>query len=331
MMKKISVIGDGGWGTTLAIHLAKKKNKVILFSAFKAYAAKISRTRKNDKFLPGIKIPKSILITADIKEAIEAPEIIVLAVPSCYMRSVLLKIKKTNYKKKTFLSVSKGIEEKNHKRVSELIYEILGSVDLSILSGPNIAYEIARGYPATCVIASKNISRAKALQKIFNDQKLRVYTSSDVIGVELGGSLKNIIAIAAGISDGLGFGMNAKAAIVTRGLVEMARFGVALGAKKETFSGLSGLGDLVTTCMSSHSRNHFVGQQIGQGKKLKSVISHMDMVAEGIKTVKSVYELNKKYKIEIPITTEIYKVLYKNKSPLKAVSDLMLREKKMED
>ncbi len=330
-MKKISIIGDGGWGTTLAIHLSKKEHKVILWSAFKAYANTLKRTRKNNKFLPGIKIPAAIKITSDMKEAVENSEIIVLAVPSCYIRSVLLKIKKTNYKKCLFLSVSKGIEEKTRQRVSDIVYKVLGKVDLSVLSGPNIAYEIARGYPATCVIASKNINRAKDLQKIFTNNKLRIYTGKDLCGVELGGSLKNIIAIAAGISDGLGYGMNAKAAIITRGLVEMARFGVALGARKETFSGLSGMGDLVTTCMSTHSRNHFVGERIGRGKKLKSIIAQMDMVAEGVKTVKSVYELNKKYKIAMPITTEIYKVLYKNKSPLKAVNDLMLREKKMED
>ena len=330
-MKKISIIGDGGWGTTLAIHLSKKGHNVILWSAFKAYANTLSQTRTNNKFLPGIEIPVSVKITSDIKKAVENSEIIVLAVPSCYIREVLLKIKKINYKKCIFLSVSKGIEEKTHKRVSEIIYEVLGKINLSILSGPNIAYEVARGYPATCVIASKSTSRAKTLQKVFTNDKLRVYTSKDLCGVELGGSLKNIIAIAAGISDGLGFGMNAKAAIVTRGLVEMARFGVALGAKKETFSGLSGMGDLVTTCMSTHSRNHFVGRQIGRGKKIKSIIIHMDMVAEGVKTVKSVYELNKKYKVNMPITTEVYKVLYKNKSPLKAVNDLMLRKKKMED
>ena len=330
-MKKISVIGDGGWGTTLAIHLSKKGHEVTLWSAFKPYVAILRRSRKNSKFLPGISIPKAINITPDINEAMENSEIIVLAVPSCYIRQVLLKIKKTNYKKSLFLSVSKGIEEKTHQRVSEIIYKVLGEINLCILSGPNIAYEVARGYPATCVIASKSISQAKTLQKVFTNDKLRAYTSNDLCGVELGGSLKNIIAIAAGISDGLGFGMNAKAAIVTRGLVEMARFGVALGAKRETFNGLSGMGDLVTTCMSGHSRNHSVGQKIGEGKKLKDIITHMDMVAEGVKTTKSVYELNKKYKINMPITTEIYKVLYNNKFPLKAVSDLMLREKKMED
>jgi glycerol-3-phosphate dehydrogenase (NAD(P)+) len=331
MMRKISIIGDGGWGTTLAIHLSKKGHEVMLWSAFKSYAATLRRTRKNTKFLPGIKIPKAINITSEMQEAIEKSEIIVLAVPSCYVRKVLLKIKKTNYKKRLFLSVSKGIEEGTHKRVSEIIYNVLGKINLSILSGPNIAYEVARGYPATCVIASKNIKHAKMLQRVFTNDKLRVYSSNDLCGVELGGSLKNIIAIAAGISDGLGFKMNAKAAIVTRGLVEMARFGVALGAKKETFNGLSGIGDLVTTCMSGHSRNHFVGQEIGKGKKLRDVIKHMDMVAEGVKTTKSVYELNKKHKINMPITTEIYKVLYKNKTPLEAVNDLMLREKKMED
>jgi glycerol-3-phosphate dehydrogenase (NAD(P)+) len=329
-MKKISIIGDGGWGTTIAIHLHNKGNKIVLWSPFEDYARKLNKSRINTKYLPGIKIPKGIKVTSDINKAVENSEIIVLAIPSCFLRKALLKVKKADYKKKLFLSLTKGIEEKTQLIASEIIEDILGKVALCVLSGPNIAYEIARGYPATTVIASRQLKKAKALQSIFTDDKLRVYTSRDIIGVELGGSLKNIIAIAAGISDGLGFGMNAKAALVTRGLVEITRLGNAMGAKPETFSGLSGLGDLVTTCMSAHSRNHFIGEEIAKGKTLKSIQKKMDMVAEGIKTAKSIQHLSKKYKVDMPISAEIYKVLYKNKSPKKAVNDLMLRGLKME-
>ena len=214
--------------------------------------------------------------------------------------------------------------------MSELIRWVLGKVKLAVLSGPTIAHEVARELPATCVIASKSKKIAQKLQQVFMSEYLRVYTNSDICGVEIGGALKNIIALAAGISDGLGFGINTKAALITRGLVEITRLGVVMGAREETFRGLSGLGDIVTTCMSPYSRNRQVGEKIGRGKRLKDIISKMEMVAEGVKTTKSAYNLGKKHRVELPITNEIYKVLYKNKSPLRAVSDLMRREKKAE-
>lgn len=329
-MKKIAVIGDGGWGTTLAIALGKKGYSVKLWSLFENYAKVLNKRRENIKFLPGIKIPSNIIITSDIEKVVARVQLIILAVPSSYLRSVLKVLEKYADKNVVFVNVTKGIEEKTLLRMSELIVSILGRVNLVVLSGPTIAYEVARGMPATAVIASRNEKTAKIVQEVFTTDRFRVYTSSDVIGVELGGSLKNIVAIAAGISDGLGFGVNTKAALVTRGLVEITRLGVAMGAKKETFSGLSGLGDLVTTCMSPHSRNRQVGEAIGKGKRLKDILHRMEMVAEGIKTTKSAYQLSKKYKVELPITNEIYKVLYKNKNPLRAVNDLMRREKKTE-
>ena len=329
-MRKITVIGDGGWGTTLAIHLYKKGYNVKLWSAFSDYAKFLDKNRINKKFLPGIKIPKDIFITSNMREAIKEAELIILAVPSCYMRNVVKDLKKYDYEKAIILSVAKGIEEKTNLRMSELIHKLLGSVKFAVLSGPTIAYEIARDLPATCVIASKDKRRAQTLQRIFISRRLRVYTNPDIIGVELGGALKNIIALAAGILDGLGFGVNSKAALVTRGLVEISRLGVAIGAKKDTFNGLSGLGDIVTTCMSPLSRNRQVGEKIGNGKKLKNILKKMDMVAEGIKTTKSAYYLGKKYKVELPVTNEMYKVLYKNKDPLSAVNDLMVREQKEE-
>jgi glycerol-3-phosphate dehydrogenase (NAD(P)+) len=330
-MRNITVIGDGGWGTTIAIHLFRKGKRVKLWSAFGDYAEILDKQRINPKFLPGIKIPKGISITSDMQEAIEEADLIILAVPSCYMRRVLNILKKHDYRKAVVLSVAKGIEEKSDLRMSEVVREILGRPKFAVLSGPTIAYEVARGIPSTCVIASRDKKTAQLLQRVFTSRSLRVYTNFDVTGVELGGALKNIIALAAGISDGLGFGINTKAALVTRGLVEIARLGVAVGGRKETFSGLSGLGDIVTTCMSSYSRNRQVGEKIGKGQKLKSILDKMDMVAEGILTTKSGHSLGKKYKVELPITNEIYKVLYKNKKPGKAVDDLMTREKKTED
>lgn len=329
-MKNITVLGDGGWGTTLAIHLYKKGYKIRLWSAFSGYAKVLDKKRLNPKFLPGIKIPKGIIITSKMKVSLESAELIVLAVPSCYMRTILKRLSKYDYKKSIIVSVSKGIEEKSLLRMSELVEGILKGAKFGVISGPTIAYEVARRLPATCVAASGNKDIAKKIQRVFMDERLRVYTSSDTVGVELGGALKNVIALAAGISDGLGFGVNTKAAITTRGLVEISRLGLKLGAKKETFSGLSGLGDLITTCMSSHSRNRLVGEEIGKGKKLKDILKNMEMVAEGIKTAKSAYKLGKKYKVELPIINEVYKVLYKDKSPLSAVNDLMKRKEKEE-
>jgi glycerol-3-phosphate dehydrogenase (NAD(P)+) len=214
--------------------------------------------------------------------------------------------------------------------MSEIIYQELGKIKLAVLSGPTIAHEVANGLPTAAVIASPKKDIRKHLQDIFTTDRFRVYTNDDMTGVELGGSLKNVIAIACGIADGLGFGNNTKAALLSRGLAEMSRLGNAMGAKASTFSGISGLGDLVTTCVSEHSRNRFVGDQIGRGKTMHQIKSHMQMVAEGVPTAKSAYNLSKKYKVSMPITKEIYSVLYKNKSAIKAVKDLMNRQKKEE-
>jgi glycerol-3-phosphate dehydrogenase (NAD(P)+) len=329
-MKKITVIGDGGWGTTIAVHLQKAGFNIALWSASKEYARYLDKKRNNVKFLSGIKIPKAITITANMKEAVSCSELVVLAVPSCYMRKVLKKLQKADYKQAIILSVAKGLEEKNNFRMSQLIEKILGDVRFAVLSGPTIAPEVARDLPAACVVASNKKKIARIIQDVFATDRFRVYTSSDVVGVELGGSLKNIIALAAGISDGLRLGINAKATIATRGLAEISRLGEAMGAKKETFRGLSGLGDIVTTCMSPKSRNRQVGERIGRGEKLKDIVDKMEMVAEGIKTTKSAYQLGKKYKVEIPITNKIYEVLYRNKKPQDAVNDLMTRQTKTE-
>lgn len=327
----ISVIGDGGWGTTLAILLFKKGYNVKLWGAFPDYVRYLDKKRVNIKFLPEIKIPSGIVITDDMRLALNKSSLIVLAVPSQYMRGVLSEFKKINYPKHAiYLSVTKGIEIRSLKRMSELIYEELGRVKLSVLSGPTIAHEVAQGLPTTAVIASNNKNIRKQLQNIFTTERFRIYTNADVAGVELGGSLKNVIAIAGGISDGLGFGTNTKAAILSRGLAEISRLGKAMGANAATFYGISGLGDLVTTCISSFSRNRSVGEQIGKGKTFAQIKRHMQMVAEGVPTAKSAYQLSLKYKVSMPITKEVYSVLYKNKSPLSAVKDLMTRKTKEE-
>lgn len=328
---KIAILGDGGWGTTLAILLANKGFDLTVWGAFAENIADINKKRVNEKFLPRVKIPKSIIFTSDLGSAIKNKDIIVLAVPSQYMRSVLKQARIAGYPPKAvYLSVTKGIEISSLKRISEIIHGELGRIKLAVLSGPTIAYEIAQRLPAVAVIASSDKKVRKSLQGIFMTDRFRIYTNDDVIGVELGGSLKNIIAIACGIADGLGFGANTKAAILARGLAEISRLGVAMGAKKSTFSGISGLGDLVTTCISPHSRNRFVGEEIGKGKSLKQVSGRMQMVAEGVPTVKSAHALSLEHKVDMPITREVYNVLYKNKPAVKAFKDLMAREKKEE-
>lgn len=327
---RIAILGDGGWGTTLAVLLSKKGYPVTLWGAFADYSKKMAETRYNPKFLPGIRIPHSIKITNDIKNTVTNKEIIVLAIPSQYTRLTLKKIAGNFTKKTIFLSVAKGIEIGSLKRMSEVIHAELGPVKLAVLSGPTIAGEVAKEIPTTAVVASTDKQIRKTIQAVFSTKRFRVYTNSDVIGVELGGSLKNVIAIACGVSDGLGFGTNTKAAILTRGVAEISRLGKAMGAKLETFSGISGLGDLVTTCISKQSRNRSVGELIGKGGNLKEICRHMQMVAEGIPTAKSAYTLSLKYKIDMPIIKEVYYLLYKNKSPRLAVKDLMTRKSKEE-
>ena len=328
---KITVLGDGGWGTTLAIILNKKGFRVTLWGAFAEYADYLDKNRVNKRFLPGIKVPRDIEITHDLVKALDKKDLVIIASPSQHVRAVLQKVKKMDYPRQAvYLSVTKGIEVGSLKRMSEVIHEELGSVKFAVLSGPTIAHEVAKGVPTAAVIASHDKNIRKLLQDIFMTEKFRIYANDDVIGVELGGSLKNIIAIACGISDGLGFGTNTKAALLSRGLAEISRLGNAMGAKTGTFSGISGLGDLVTTCISPYSRNRFVGERIGKGKSLPQIKRNMQMVAEGVPTANSAYKLSLKYKVEMPITKEVYNILYKNKPPLEVVRELMTRQKKEE-
>ena len=329
-MRKIRILGDGGWGTTLAIHLAKKGFSVTLWGPFPENISRMKRLRRNPKFLPGFKIPSTVMLTSEMAQAMAFGQLVVLAVPSQYVTGVLDKIKSLPYKNKTFLSVIKGIEPQTLKRISQIIVEKLGKVQLAVLSGPTIAAEVAREIPTTAVIAAGSRKLALKLQSIFHSPTFRIYTNSDVIGTELGGSVKNIIALACGVCDGLGLGTNAKAALVTRGLAEMARLGVAMGARKETFSGLTGLGDLVTTCFNPQSRNRSVGEELGKGRSIKNILGSMDMVAEGVITTQAVYRLSRKLGVSMPITGEMFKILYQGKKSKNALGDLMTRSVKSE-
>ncbi len=327
MKSKIAVLGDGGWGTTVAILLSNKGYDVTVWGAFPDYIALLQKERVNHKFLPGIKIPVEVHLTSDINR-ISKDGVFVIAIPSKYLRETISRFKGKVGEK--IISLTKGIETETLKRPSEVISEVLGASKISVLSGPSISFEVARNLPTTLVAASDEAALAKETQGLFTTSDFRVYTSSDLIGVELGGALKNIIAIAAGISDGMGFGVNTKAALLTRGLAEIIRLGTKMGAKKETFFGLSGLGDLATTCMSAHSRNRRLGEEIGKGKKLKDILKETEMIIEGITTTKSTYELSKKFGVEIPITEKIYDVLYRGKNPKDAVKELMTRALKAE-
>ncbi|MFA5335959.1 MAG: NAD(P)H-dependent glycerol-3-phosphate dehydrogenase [Candidatus Omnitrophota bacterium] len=329
--KKITVIGDGGWGTTLAILLDSKGHKVSLWGAFAEYTAMMKRSRENVKFLPGVKIPGTIELTSEIGQPVRDSDVIVMAVPSQYMRKVSEVLKGIDTGGKLFVSVSKGVENGSLMRMSEVIKDILGNVRIGALSGPTISYEVARGLPTTVVAASSDESAAKEIQDLFMTENFRIYSNTDVIGVELGGSLKNVIAIAAGISDGLGFGVNTKSGLLVRGIVEIARLGTEMGAKHETFYGISGLGDLVTTCVSTHGRNRWFGEQIGKGKAPDAVLKSTEMAVEGVGTAKSCHELCGKYGIEMPIANEVYSVIFEGKDPKTAVRNLMTRSKKSED
>lgn len=326
---KVAIIGDGGWGTTLSLLLWEKGHEITLWSHDPEYAMFLRKKRENVKFLPGPKIPLQVQITANMDEATDGKDFILLAVPSKFFREVIKRIREFP-PQAIFVSLAKGLEIDTFKRMSEIVREEMGDVRIAVLSGPSIAYEVVNRNPTSVVVASKDPDTALKVQELFFSERFRVYTSDDVIGVELGGALKNIVAIAAGICDGLGFGNNSKAALLSRGLVELIRFGKQMGAKAETFFGLSGLGDMITTCFSPKSRNRWVGEEIGRGKSLEEILEKMEMVAEGVYTVRAVYNFSKLYNINMPITEKVYEVLYRGKDPKEAVSELMRREPKHE-
>jgi len=320
----VTVLGDGGWGTTLAIHLSRLGHRVTWWGAFPDYFKTIDRRRENVKFLPGVRIPRNIRIVWQLPLAVRSAEMVVVAVPSQHLRKVVRRLRGTAEPRSIFVSVAKGLELGTMRRMSEIIREELGErVPLAVLSGPNIASEIAKGQPASSVVASGSAAVAATVQAALKSERLRIYTTRDVVGVELGGALKNPIAIAAGIGDGLGYGSNAKAALVTRGVVEMARLGKAMGAQTSTFGGLSGLGDLVTTCLSG--RNHWLGEQLGRGRSLKSILASTPMVIEGVETAKAAVKLARRHRVELPIIEQVHAVLFQGRSLERALHALMTR------
>ncbi|NQT33033.1 MAG: NAD(P)-dependent glycerol-3-phosphate dehydrogenase [Candidatus Omnitrophica bacterium] len=326
-MSKISIIGDGGWGTALAILLHTKGIDTTLWSISSEYAGYLSQKRENTKFLKGISLPEDLKITAD-DDKIKGSDYVLFAVPCAHLRSISERFKGSGFR--NIISATKGIENGSLMRPSEILNEYFPDSMISVLSGPSISYEVATGIPTTAVVASEGNDK-KDIQALLMTERFRVYTSSDVMGVELGGALKNIIAIAAGISDGLGFGTNTKAAILTRGLAEITRLGSVMGADISTFRGLSGIGDLATTCISGKSRNRCFGEEVGKGRKVDEILNETEMVVEGVGTCKSAYELSKKFNIEMPITQKVYEVVYEGKEAALAVKELMTREEKEED
>ena len=328
--RSVSVIGAGAWGTTIADLLAKKGLDILLWCFEEQTVQDINSSKENKKFLPGIKLHKNITATADLEESFNNSKVIISVIPCQHIRSTL-KSKRIDVSKDTvILSATKGIEKETLKRPSEIIGEILKIDNVAALSGPNLSKEIAKGLPAASVVACPDNSIAKELQEVLNTEYFRIYTSDDVIGVELGGALKNVIAIAAGICDGLALGSNAKSALIVRGLAEIKRLGIAAGAKQGTFSGLSGIGDLITTCQSSLSRNHSVGELLTKGKSLSAIQNNMAAIPEGVDTSISALKLAEKLGVEMPITREVYKVLFEGKKPAESIPSLMGRSLKSE-
>ncbi len=334
MQDRIAVIGAGSWGTALAISLASAGRSVVLWARREALAASMRDTRVNTAYLEDAQIPDAITITSDLNTAVQGAGMWVFATPSQTIRSVATRVAAFVTPETILVSVAKGVENETLLLSSEVLAEVLPGADpehIGVLYGPSHAEELGRGLPTTIVAAAENEATARQIQETFATSRLRVYVNTDLVGVQIAGSVKNVMAIAAGISDGVGFGDNAKAAIVTRGMAEIRRLGTAMGARPETFFGLSGIGDLVVTCMSGLSRNRYFGEQIGKGKSLSEVLDEMNMVAEGVRTTQSIIALARRYNIEMPISEAVHAILFEGKKPLDAVNELMNRSAKQEE
>ena len=332
MQTSFTVLGAGAWGTAVALLLASDpRHRVVLWSARKENGRDLRARRENVRLLPGVPIPESVELTTEIAQATSSADLLVAAVPTVYLRETLAHIRPHVRSETPILSLAKGLEIDTFLRPTEILTQILGVERVAVLSGPSHAEEVSRGLPTSVVVASRDMELARWIQSHFSTDRFRVYTNPDPVGVELAGALKNVIGVAAGISDGLGFGDNAKSALLARGLVEMTRFGVALGADARTFAGLAGLGDLITTCVSRHGRNRRVGERIGQGELPEAVLGAMTMVAEGVYTARSVHQRATQMGVDMPITAEVYQVLYEAKNPRTAVNDLMMRSPKGEE
>ncbi len=325
-MAKINIIGSGGWGTAVAIMLAENGHEILLWSYMEEESNNLNKYHENKPFLPGVKIPDGVSFTSDISKCGDS-DLIITAVPSHAMRTTAKALAPYAKKNSLILNISKGLENGTYQTMSQILEEEIKDCEIAVMSGPSHAEEVSRKIPTTNVVAASSEKIANKIQDLVMNPIFRVYTNPDKLGVELGGSLKNVIALCAGILDGLNLGDNTKAALMTRGIVEISRLGVALGAKPETFYGLSGIGDLIVTCTSMHSRNRRAGILIGQGKSCDEACNEIKMVVEGVKTCKAAWELSKKVGVEMPIVNEAYKVLFENMPAKNAISNLMKRAK----
>lgn len=330
-MANVGMIGAGSWGIALAVLLHNNKNHVTVWSALEDEIQMLKETHEQKDKLPGVLLPEDMIFTIDLQEAVKGKDMLVLAVPSSFTRSTAAKMAAYVEKDQKIVNVAKGIEESTLMTLSEIIEQEIPQADVAVLSGPSHAEEVGRGIPTTIVVGSKKKETAEYLQTLFMNEVFRVYTSADVLGIELGAALKNVVALAAGIADGLGYGDNTKAALITRGIAEIARLGIKMGCRIETFYGLTGIGDLIVTCASMHSRNRRAGILIGQGKTMEEAMNEVKMVVEGVYSAKAGYALSKKYGVSMPIIEQVNKVLFEGASASEAVKELMLRDKKVEN
>ncbi len=328
-MAKITILGGGSWGIAIAVLLHKNGHEITIWSALED-EVKMLKENHEHKMLPGVRLPEDISFTADDKEAVEGSDLLVMAVASAYTRSTAHRISDLVSQDQKVLNVAKGIEEHTLMTLSEIIEQEIPQADVAVMSGPSHAEEVGRGIPTSIVVGARSRATAEYIQNLFMNEVFRVYISPDVLGMELGGSLKNVVALAAGIADGLGYGDNTKAALITRGITEIARLGTAMGGKFETFCGLTGIGDLIVTCASMHSRNRRAGILIGQGKSYEEAMAEVQMVVEGVYSARAAMELAEKYQIQMPIIEQVNKVLFEGKSAAQAVKELMLRDRKEE-
>ncbi len=328
-MAKITILGGGSWGIALAVLLHKNGHEITVWSALEAEIDMLANTHEH-KMLPGVKLADDMIFTTDDKVAVEGKDLLVMAVASSFTRSTAHRLREYVAEGQKIVNVAKGIEESTLLTLSEIIEEEIPQADVAVLSGPSHAEEVSRGIPTTIVVGAKSKETAEAIQSLFMNEEFRVYTSPDILGIELGGALKNVVALAAGIADGLGYGDNTKAALITRGITEIARLGTAMGGKFETFCGLTGIGDLIVTCASMHSRNRRAGILIGQGYTYEEAMKEVNMVVEGVYSAKAAMGLARKYQVQLPIIEQVNAILFEGKSADAAVKDLMLRDKKIE-
>ena len=328
-MARVSILGGGSWGISLAVLLHKNGHEITVWSALET-EIEMLKEKHEHKMLPGVRLSENTVFTTDDREAVEGQDLLVMAVASSFTRRTAHRLSALVAPGQKILNVAKGIEEHTLMTLSEIIEQEIPQADVAVMSGPSHAEEVGRGIPTTIVVGAKSKETAEYIQNLFMNEAFRVYISPDILGMELGGALKNVVALAAGIADGLGYGDNTKAALITRGLAEIARLGMAMGGKFETFCGLTGIGDLIVTCASMHSRNRRAGILIGQGKTCDEAMAEVQMVVEGVYSAKAAMELAEKYQVQLPIIEQVNKVLFENKSAAQAMKELMLRDRKLE-